>query len=109
MYADTNEDEQIDHWTMAFLYHTPENGPTGADGDVLIVDTEPKTFLSIGIRGRQGWTGVLSVAERLDEWLAEHPEWRRTGMPRTLGYNGPNVRMADQWWEVQVPVERVTD
>jgi hypothetical protein len=29
-------------------------------------------------------------------------------MPRTLGYNGPNVRMTDQWWEVQIPVERVT-
>ena len=108
-YADTNNDESIDRWTMAFLYHTPENGPTGEDGEVLIVDTEPKTFLSMGVRGRRGWTGVLGVAERLDTWLGENPGWRRTGMPRTLGYNGPNVRMGDQWWEVQVPVERVEE
>lgn len=110
-YSDTNEDERIDQWTMAFLYHVPENGPTGedpADGRVLIVDTEPKTFLSIGVRGTQGWTGVLKITERLDAWLDGQSEWKRTGMPRTLGYNGPNVRMGDQWWEVQVPVERVS-
>lgn len=110
-YADTDKDAKADQWTMAFLYHVPENGPTGRDGDdqrVVIIDTEPKTFLSLGVRGTQGWTGVLTLAERLDAWLAEHPEWRRTGMPRTLGYNGPNVRMTDQWWEVQIPVERVT-
>ena len=108
-YADTDEDAQADQWTMAFLYHTTENGPTGTDNDdqrVVIVDTTPKTFLSLGVRGRQGWTGVMTQAKKLDAWLAENPEWRRTGMPRTLGYNGPNVRMGDQWWEVQIPVER---
>lgn len=108
-YADTNEDERIDRWTMAFLYHTPENGPAGEDGQIVIVDTKPKVFLSLGVRGTQGWTGVTKLAERLDAWLAENPEWKRTGQPRTLGYNGPNVPRADQWWEVQVPVERVTE
>jgi hypothetical protein len=46
------------------------------------------------------------MADALDAWLASNPGWTRTGLARTLGYNGPNVRVADQWWEVQVPVER---
>ncbi len=107
-YADLDEDARADQWTMAFLYHTTENGPTGSDGAVTIVDTAPKTFLSIGVQGRQGWSDIDTVAETLDAWLAQHPEWKRTGMPRTLGYNGPNIPAGDQWWEVQVPVERVS-
>lgn len=107
-YSDLDGDDRAEQWTMAFLYHTIEDGPTGEDGDVMVVDTAPKTFLAIGVRGRQGWTGIESIAKDLDAWLAEHPEWRRTGLTRTLGYNGPNIPAADQWWEVQVPVERVT-
>jgi len=108
-YADLDEDAKAEQWTMAFLYHTTEDGPTGEDGSVTVVDTAPKTFLSIGVRGRQGWSDVEKIAEGLDAWLAEHPEWKRTGLARTLGYNGPNVPVRDQWWEVQVPVERVSE
>lgn len=105
-YADTDGDDQTDQWTMAFLYHTPENGPTGTDGQVVIVDTQPKTFLSLGVQGRQGWTQVEELAKTLDAWLATQTDWQRTGEARTLGYNGPNIPMKNQWWEVQIPVER---
>lgn len=105
-YADTDGDASADRWTMAFLYHTTENGPTGEDGAVTIVDTAPKTFLSIGVRGRRGWDQTEQMAAALDAWLAANSDWTRTGLARTLGYNGPNVPVADQWWEVQVPVER---
>jgi hypothetical protein len=108
-YTDTDADQNADQWTMAFLYHTTENGPTGEDGDVTIIDTKPKTFLSIGVRGRRGWDQTEELAGQLDAWLAANPGWTRTGLPRTLGYNGPNVRVADQWWEVQVPVEPAKD
>lgn len=108
-YADTDQDEKADRWTMAFLYHTAENGPTGEDGGVTVVDTEPKTFLAIGVRSEPRWAAIADHATRLDAWLAKNPGWKRTGMPRTLGYNGPNIPAADQWWEVQVPVERVAD
>tara|TARA_R110000782_G_scaffold13976_23_gene41070 strand:+ start:18345 stop:19112 length:768 start_codon:yes stop_codon:yes gene_type:complete len=108
-YADTDADQNADQWTMAFLYHTTENGPTGEDGQITIIDTQPKTFLSIGVRGRRGWDQTEELAARLDAWLASNPGWTRTGLPRTLGYNGPNVRVADQWWEVQIPVEMVTE
>ncbi|TVS00861.1 MAG: hypothetical protein EA423_10890 [Phycisphaerales bacterium] len=108
-YADVETDPDLARWTMAFLYHTPEDGPTGADGRILIVDTEPKTFLSIGVRGRTGWTGVNRLSAQLDAWLEENPDWKRAGpmRARTLGYNGPNVRTANQWWEVQIQIEPV--
>lgn len=110
-YADSEADPDLARWTMAFLYHTPEDGPTGSDGQILIVDTEPKTFLSIGVRGRTGWTGVNRLSTQLDAWLDENPGWKRVGpmRARTLGYNGPNVRVANQWWEVQIQIEQVEE
>ncbi|MCC5787985.1 MAG: heme-binding protein [Phycisphaerales bacterium] len=108
-YADVETDPDLARWTMAFLYHTPDDGPTGNDGRILIVDTEPKTFLSIGVRGRTGWTGVNRLSAQLDAWLEENPGWKRAGpmRARTLGYNGPNVRTGNQWWEVQIQIEPV--
>lgn len=91
-------------WTMAFLYHSPDDGPTRNDGPVRVIDTEPATYLSIGVRGRRGWTGIDELVGQLDAWLDSQDEWKRSGAPRTLGYNGPNVRIVDQWWEVQVRV-----
>lgn len=102
---DVDNDGQADEYTMTFLYHTPEDGPVGEDGDIEIVDTEPTTWLAIGVRGRSQSAMEQAVRE-LDESLAEQDEWVRVGEPRTLGYNGPNVAWDRQWWEVQVRVVR---
>jgi len=106
-YQDSDGDERTDRWTMAFLYHTPENGPTGEDGNVVIVDTEPVTVLSIGVMGGDRMTSVEEHLARLEAWITESPEWDLAGEVRVLGYNGPNVRPANRWWEVQVPVAPV--
>jgi hypothetical protein len=108
-YSDNDDDAKAEQWTMAFLYHTTKDGPTGDDGSVTVVDTDPKTFLAIGVQGRQGWNDIESIEEDLDAWLAENPEWKRTGLARTLGYNGPNIPSRYQWWEVQIPVVPVTN
>lgn len=104
--ADDNNDGQPDQWTMSFLYHQISDGPTGNDGNVVIVDTEPMTYLSLGVQGRRGQNTWETLATELDAWIAESPEWERVGMPRVLGYNGPNVPGRNQWWEIQIPVER---
>lgn len=106
--SDQNNDGDPDQWTMSFLYHQISDGPTGNDGDVVIVDTEPMTYLSLGVQGRRGQNTWETLAAELDAWIAASPEWERVGMPRVLGYNGPNVPGRNQWWEIQIPIERVS-
>lgn len=103
-YDDTDGDERADRWTMAFLYHTPEDGPTRSDGRVEVVDTEPVTVVAIGIRGGRDFRDLEQAASKLDAWLGESAEWDRAGSVRRLGYNGPNVPIDNRWWEVQIPI-----
>jgi hypothetical protein len=102
-------DREPESWTMAFLYHTDEDGPTGeARGDVRVVDAPAVTVLSLGVRGVRSIDEPEERAQTLREWLEGSDGWRAVdGAPvRVLGYNGPNVAPANRWWEVQVVVER---
>ncbi|MFG0285498.1 MAG: heme-binding protein [Phycisphaerales bacterium JB039] len=92
-------------WTMAFLYHSPDDGQAGTDGRITIEDAEPVTVLALGVRGRVSMRDPFMQVAELESWLEEHGEhWIADGDVRVLGYNGPNVRAADQWWEVQLPI-----
>jgi len=96
-------------WKMSFLYRTAELGPTGQDPDrkqVRVVDAPAVTVLSAGIRGSQSWARVRREAVKLEEWLAGQTDWEAAGDIRGLYYNGPDVRTADLWGEVQIPVRR---
>ena len=103
---DTDADGSADAWTMTFLYHSTDNGPTGTDGPVEVVDTEPQTWLALGIEGRPNPADWDELEATLDEWLDAQDEWARRSEPRFLGYNGPYVPIDRQWWEIQVRVER---
>ncbi|MEM9372837.1 MAG: heme-binding protein [Planctomycetota bacterium] len=105
---DTDSDGRADQWTMTFLYHTTDDGPTGKDGSIVIVDTEPMTYLALGVQGRRSEASWNAIADELEAWIAESSEWRAVGLPRVLGYNGPYVPSQNPWWEVQIPVERAS-
>jgi hypothetical protein len=79
-------------------------GPTGSDGRVTVVDTEPATFLSIGVRGAYGGATVERGLQTLNAWLGGQDEWVATGEVRALYYNGPYIPDDRKWAEVQVPV-----
>jgi hypothetical protein len=95
-------------WTMSFLYRTPELGPTGADGRVQVVDTAPVTVLSLGMKGRYSSNREVATLSTLGDWIKAHPQWRAAGPARALYYNGPDVAPANEWSELQVPIEKVT-
>ncbi len=104
------DDEKDD--SMAFLYRSIDLGPVGdAENDVVVEDTEPGVFLSIGLQGRRGDNPVEEARAELQAWLAGQEGdvvWQATDGPvRLLGYNGPDRPQNLQWWEVQIPVERV--
>ncbi len=94
-----------DSWTMSFLYRSSNLGPTGADGIVDVVDTEPVTVVALGFRGPYGVAIVKQRLAELEEWVADS-EYVAIGEPRALYYNGPEVSWGNKWGEVQLPVVR---
>ncbi|MFG0326312.1 MAG: heme-binding protein [Phycisphaerales bacterium JB037] len=102
--VDLAGDMKPEGWSMSFLYRTPELGPTGSDGDVVVYDTEPVTVLALGVRGDMSRRDMERGFKALAAWLEEHPEWEVAGDPRTFGYNGPNIASRNRWHEVQVPI-----
>lgn len=100
---------QQDRWTMSFLYRTPDLGAPGrAERNVRVVDTQPLTVLSIGLRGPYSESRIREALEPLYDWLAANPEWKIAGPPRALYYNGPERRNPDKWSEAQIPIRRST-
>ena len=90
---------------MAFLYEGPKQGEAGMDGRVQVLDLEPLTVLSIGMRGGRD----KATVRQAKAWIEEHMEregWSRSGSWRMLGYNSPMVPMAQRYWELQIPVSR---
>lgn len=100
-------DEPLTAMTMSFLYRSPELGPVGADAEdakVMVVDTEPATYLSLGMQGGYSLERVREGMAQLHAWLAANPGLESVGDIRALHYNGPERRDRDKWLEVQVPV-----
>lgn len=90
---------------MAFLYERRDQGKTGTQGRVAVVDVPEKTWLSIGFRGSRS----QGLMKRAKAWLERHAAqngWKRAGSFRSMGYNSPMVRASSRFWEVQMPVER---
>jgi uncharacterized surface protein with fasciclin (FAS1) repeats len=90
---------------MAFLYEGPRQGQAGLDGAVQVLDLEPITVLSIGMRGARDQEAVLQAKAWIEERMAQDG-WSRAGSWRMLGYNSPMVPAAKRYWELQVPVRR---
>ncbi len=98
----------LDERSMAFLYESPDQEtPAGVEGDVKIVDIAPRSALTIGMRGRTSARRIERAARELERVLATRSDLRASGELRTLGYNGPSVRRSSNYFEVQIPVERV--
>jgi hypothetical protein len=104
---------------VSFLYRTGDMGELGqAEENVRVVDAKPVTVLALGIRGTMDNDRIEREIGTLYAWLEAQGQtnpgpdggklqgrWHAQGAPRILGYNGPDVRRGDQWWEVQVPVQ----
>ena len=92
---------------MAFLYEGPDQGEAGRDGMVAVLDLEPITVLSIGIRGMRNQSEIARAKAAI-EARAERQGFAPAGNWRTMGYNSPMVPAAKRYWELQLPVIRAT-
>jgi len=105
-YRGGDDDSVGTEWTMSFLYRTDDLGPTGQAGRVQVVDTQPMTVLALGGQGNYSRSRVQDGLEQLRQWLDANPDWRASGEPRALYYNGPEKPNRDKWYEVQIPIRR---
>lgn len=105
--GDVSQSDAPGEWSMSFLYRTPDLGPEGRDGDIIIYDAPQTMVLSVGVRGSLTHDRILSSLKLLRSYLQDSEEWREAGDPRTLAYNGPDAWPWNRWHEVQLPIEPV--
>lgn len=105
LYTDFMGDEPAEEGgsTMSFLYRSPNLGPVGTDGNIVVRDAPPITVLSIGAKG---FFDTANELDTLRQWLQTQDEWEVAGDPRMFVYNGPFVDPSWRWSEVQVPIRR---
>jgi hypothetical protein len=92
--------------SMAFLYGSKDQGKTGKQGDVTVVDVPAMTVVSIGCRGSRTKSAVAEARQKVLKYVDAHKEkYTIAGPLRVLGYNSPFVPREKNFFEVQVPVK----
>ena len=98
--------------SMAFLYGSPETGTPGrdlSDSTVEVIDNPPQIVVSIGLRGRMNQNAVDRGHRALLSWLTDRKsEYRSTGPLRRMGYNSPFIPEDRSFYELQIPVEKIS-
>jgi hypothetical protein len=89
---------------MAFLYRRTDQGKSGQYGAVAVEDDLPLKVVSVGVKGSYSEAGFREALEKLQQWLAAHPQWQAAGPPRVLAYNSPFLLWWMKYSEVQIPV-----
>ena len=94
--------------SMSFLYERPDQGASGKQGSVEVIDVPAVQVVSIGCRGSQTAGAVAEAREKLLKYLSENKErYAIAGPMRVMGYNSPFVPRDKNYFEVQIPVRSV--
>jgi len=92
--------------SMSFLYERPDQGSTGKQGSVEVIDVPAMTVVSIGCRGERTTAAIADARDRLVKWLDEKKgDYVSAGPMRIMGYNSPFVPRDKNFFEVQIPVK----
>jgi hypothetical protein len=104
---EANDQDGIDGWSMSFLYREKELGKKEQYANIRVQDEPQVTVVALGQSGDATREAIEAALAKLEQQLAESKVWRKSGDPRTLSYNGPDVRRKNRWFEVQLPIEGV--
>lgn len=94
---------------MSFFYEESEIGTSGKKGAVRVVDADPLLVVSLGMRGSRNSKALRDAEQRLRTWVANHPEYEVAGKMRVMGYNSPMVASSKQFYEVQLPLTKLSE
>jgi hypothetical protein len=93
---------------MAFLYRRPDQGNTGREGSVAVIDVPPMVVVSTGVRGARTTESVAEARDRLKAWLEINKErYESDGELRVMAYNSPFVPRDRNYFEVEIPIRAV--
>lgn len=107
MEYENNKQGQLGEKSMAFLYGTQNLGAIGKQGSVKVVDVQAETVVAIGVRGLRTRDRLSDTHRRLLKWIEAHPEYQVAGPLRVMGYNSPFVPSNKQFFEMQIPLQKV--
>lgn len=91
---------------VSFLYRSPDIVPQEVASNIQVEDTSPMVVVSLGIRGGYGFEHYTQGMERLNAWLAEHPNYIVSGPPRRFFYDGPYIPDPLKRSDIQIPVQQ---
>jgi hypothetical protein len=95
--------------SMAFLYGSTQLGDLGREGNVAVVDVPAAMVVSIGMRGDRSDSVLVQAEQRLRGWMEQkRGEYEQSGPVRVMGYNSPFVDRDRQFFEVQIPLRKVS-
>ena len=100
---------EIKQSKMSFLYGRPEIGSPGVHGKVDVVDADEHWVVSLGMRGSRSKESLIDARERLQQWIRNNQNYEASGTMRVMGYNSPAVPRANQFFEVQIPLKKITE
>ncbi len=91
---------------VSFLYRSLDIVPQAVAQNIQIADIPPMMVVSIGVRGGYDYDNYTNAIKRLQDWLAAHPEYEMTGLPRRFFYDGPFIPDGLKRSDIQIPVQR---
>lgn len=98
--------EKNNERSMSFLYERPDQGTTGKQGSVEVIDVPAMTVVSLGCRGQRTGSAIAEARDKLVRWLDEKKgDYVTAGPMRVMGYNSPFVPRDRNFFEVQIPIK----
>jgi hypothetical protein len=89
---------------VSFLYRSTDIIPQQVAKDIRVEDHAPMLVVSIGIQGAYNYAGYQENLAKLQQWLAEHPQYKVSGEPRRFFYDSPFTPEPLKRSEVQIPI-----
>ena len=100
----------IDDSAMMFWVAPDEvDKVVGSNKDVEVLKISERTVAARGVKGGYSQSNFNKTRDALKQWLATQTDWRATGEPYGVYWNGPFTPWFLKTAEVHIPVERVSD
>jgi hypothetical protein len=102
--AMADSDGKLEQAQMGFLYQNGGVGKPGPDGEnVEVRDVPSCRVLSFAWLGEDSESNIAEARKRLEAELTSRKT--KSSAFRLLGYNGPEVPVAERTWELQAVLE----
>ncbi len=97
--------DEVGNAEVSFLYRNETVQPKQIAQGIKVENHPAVKVLSIGIRGPYTYMSYQENLERLRAWLAQHPSYVVSGLPRRFFYDSPVIPDPFKRSEVQVPIK----